>query len=125
MTARRIGPIFLMLAVCFSGTAASAKPMVTEFKDAVAKSESIAIVTLVDLPESYQGPGKAWPTKAKLNVRHVLKGGLREGIQEVTFEDFSEGIPGEFVAFLDKGRVWRFSARLLKGKRVDSEVLSI
>ena len=125
MTTRRVWPIFLTLVLCFSGTAASAKIMGTSFKDAVAKSESIAIVKLVDLPEIHRARGKTRPTKAKLNVRHVLKGGLREGIQEVAFEDFPRQVPGEFVAFLDKNRVWRFSAVPLAGEKVDSAVLSI
>jgi hypothetical protein len=98
-----------------------AKPRSTELTDAVAQSETIAIVKLVELP------GAGSPPKPRLNVLRVLKGHLQTGEQEVNFAEYE--YPGgprcEFVAFLDKERKWRFTAAPLHGKNVDSDLLVV
>jgi hypothetical protein len=103
---------------------AYAKPMSTSFQDAIAASETIAIVRLVELPPSVDRNTPLRP-KATLDVVQVLKGRLKLGKQQVGFDDYPKGAPGEFIAFLDKNRVWRFTARPLSGKKVESDVLGM
>jgi hypothetical protein len=105
-------------------SAAYAKPMSTSFQDAIAASETIAIVRLVELPPEVDRNVSLRP-KATLDVVQVLKGKLKLGKQQVGFEDYPSGAPGEFIAFLDTNRVWRFTARPLPGKKVDSDVLEM
>jgi hypothetical protein len=113
----------LMLAglLVFSASPAWAEPTSTELRDAVAKSETIAIVKLVELP------GERSPRKPRLNVLRVLKGHLQTGEQEVNFAEYEypDGPRCEFVAFLDKERRWRFTAAPLQGKNVDSDLLLV
>jgi hypothetical protein len=125
MTTGRLWFVFLAILLSVSDTRAWAKIQVTEFKDAVAQSESIAIAKFVEFPKGYRARGKNRPSLATLEVLRVLQGSLRVGKQDVNFDDVPEGGSGEFVAFLDKDRVWRFSAVPLKGKKVDSELLLI
>src|SRR5258708_6379783 len=79
-----------------------AKMRVTKLTDALAQSETIAIVKLVELP------GEAAPRKPRLKVLRVLKGHLATGEQDVNYGEYEyPGAPlGEFVAFLDKERKW-------------------
>jgi hypothetical protein len=116
----RLGFLLAGLLV-FSASPAWAKPASTELSDAVALSETIAIVKIVELP------GERSPRKPRLNVLRVLKGHLQTGEQEVNFAEYE--YPGgprcEFVAFLDKERRWRFTAAPLHGKNVDSDLLLV
>lgn len=121
-----LGTFFSLIAVFWIATLspAYAKSVSTSFKDAVAASETIAIVRLVELRPSIFTLGRV-RSKATLDVLQVLKGKLQLGKQQVEFEDDPSRAPGEFVAFLDKDRVWRFTARPLKGKRVEADVLEM
>ncbi|HEX4073339.1 MAG TPA: hypothetical protein VHX68_19315 [Planctomycetaceae bacterium] len=121
MTAGRFWFVFLAILLSLSGSRAWAKIQVTAFKDAVAQSESIAIAKFVEFPKGYRARGKNRPPQATLEVLRVLKGSLRVGKQEVNFEDVPRRAPGEFVAFLDKDRAWRFIAVPLAGDKVNSE----
>jgi hypothetical protein len=103
---------------------ARAKPMSTSFQDAIAASETIAIVRLVELPPRVDRNAPLRP-EATLDVLQVLKGNLQLGKQQVGFEANPRGASGEFIAFLDKNRVWRFTARPSPGKKVDSDVLGM
>jgi hypothetical protein len=116
--------LFIAAFAIAASSPAYAKPMSTSFQDAIAASDAIAIVRLVELPPSVDGNARPRP-KATLDVLQVLKGNLRLGKQQVGFEDYPEGGPGEFIAFLDKNRVWRFTARPSPGKKVDSDVLGM
>jgi hypothetical protein len=63
-----------------------------------------------------------------LEVTHVLKGGLKPGKHDISFEDQPHiGAKGaEVVAFLDKDLVWRFVAsQLNEENKVDQGVLQI
>jgi len=102
---------------------AHAKSTWTPFKYAIATSESIVIVKLVELPPIARA--MPTPTKATLDVVQVLKGHLKLGKQQIEFEDYPIGAPGEFIAFLDTRRVWRFTARPLTGRTVESDLLGI
>jgi hypothetical protein len=125
ITARRLWFVFLAILLSFSGRRAWAKTQVISFKDALAQSESIAIVKFVEFPKANPARGKNRPSQVKLEVLRVLKGSLRVGEQDVNFEDVPRREPGEFVAFLDRGRAWRFVAVPLAGDKVNSEVLLI
>jgi hypothetical protein len=95
------------------------------FKDAIAFSETIAIVRLVEVPEPIARAGPLPPKKATLDVLQVLKGHLKLGKQQVEFAAYPGRRPGEFIAFLDKNRVWTLTARPLTGRKVASDVLGI
>jgi hypothetical protein len=103
-----------------------AEPRHTYFKDAIAHSETIAVVTLLDLPSSTSVFAKINPKKvATLNVMRVLKGRVQAGKLDVRFEDYPDRPGGEFVAFIDKAGVWRFTADPINSRKVDSDVLTI
>jgi hypothetical protein len=105
--------------VTISASPAWAKGPTTELRDAVAQSETIAIVKDVGLP------GEGSPRKARLYVLRVLKGHLQTGEQEVNFAEYEypDGPRGEFVAFLDKERRWKYTAAPVLGRNVDSDLL--
>jgi hypothetical protein len=118
---------FSGLIIAFGIAASSpvyAKPISTSFQDAIAASETIAIVRLVELPPWADRNAPLRP-KATLDVLQVLKGNLQLGKQQVGFEAYPRGAPGEFIAFLDKNRVWQFTARPSPGKKVESDVLGM
>jgi hypothetical protein len=95
-----------------------AKPKHTPFKEVMAQSDSIVVAKLKGEPD-----GKT--RKARLDILQVLKGNLKPGHWEVSFSDFPHGGPEEFIAFLDKDAVWRFTARPLAGKQVADDVLLV
>jgi hypothetical protein len=121
MTARCLSAVLVVAAFCHTPPPAWAKAKHTHFKDAVAQSETIVVARLPDPVAHLLGKGD----RVKLDVLQVLKGKLPLGRHEVRFEDMPHGGADEFVAFLDKGRVWRFTAAPLKGKKVDRAVLAV
>jgi hypothetical protein len=125
MTTGRLWFVFLAIVLSFSDASARAKTQVIPFKDAVAQSESIAIVKLVEFPKANLTHGKNRSSHARFEVLRVLKGSLRVEKQDVILENVPRQRPGEFVVFLDKDRAWRFIAEPLMGDKVDSEVLLI
>jgi hypothetical protein len=115
----RVFQPFLRLGLLLAFPApALAKPIATSFQDAVSQSEWIVVAKLAEKvnPDSH---------KVKLDVLRTLKGKLAPGMHEVKFEDIPNGGPGEFLAFLDKDRVWRFVAVPLHAKTVDQQVLAM
>jgi hypothetical protein len=86
----------------------------------LATSETVAIAKIIKLPS------RGMPRKARLNVLRVLKGHLGAGEQEVSFAENEHPDPtlGEFVAFFDKQRQWRYSAAPMQGTTIDSGLLA-
>jgi hypothetical protein len=74
-------------------SAAYAIPISTSFQDAIAASETIAIVRLVELPPEVDRNVPLRP-KATLDVLQVLKGKLKLGDQQVGFTDYPSGNAG-------------------------------
>ncbi len=118
MRVRVFQPLLWIGLPLFLPAPALAEPIATTFQDAVSKSEWIVVAKL---PEKVNAESH----KIKLDVVRTLKGKLALGVQEVKFEDIPEGGPGEFLAFLDKARVWRFVAVPLHAKTVDRQVLAM
>jgi hypothetical protein len=115
----RVFQPFLWLGLLLAFPApALAPPIETPFQDAVSKSEWIVVAKLAEKVN-------ADSHKVKLDVLRTLKGKLGLGVQEVKFADIPEGGPGEFLAFLDKDRVWRFVAVPLHANTIDQQVLAI
>jgi hypothetical protein len=95
-----------------------AKAKHTSFKDVIARSETIVIAKLEKVP-------KYGSSRTQLDVLEVLKGKIKPGKHEVRFADLPHGGPDEFIAFLDKDRIWRFTAAPLNAKKVKQTVLGI
>jgi hypothetical protein len=122
-------PAISLLIIAFgiaAPTRVLAEPGYVSLKDALAASETIAIARVVDLPPHHPHFGEGRPTKATIDLVRVLKGNLKPGKQEVRLEDYPRGANGEFVVFLDKNRVWKFTARSrLPGGNIESNVLTM
>ncbi len=84
----------------------------------MAQSETIVIARTEKVPAFKDH-------KVSLEILQVLKGKLEPGKHEVKFTNVPHGGPGEFVAFLDKERVWCFSAIPLTKNKVDQDVLAV
>jgi hypothetical protein len=95
-----------------------AKSKHTSFKDVIARSETIVIAKVKKAP-------KYGSSRTQLDVLEVLKGKLKPGKHEVRFADLPHGGRDEFIAFLDKDRIWRFTAAPLNAKKVKQAVLGI
>jgi hypothetical protein len=119
MSLRSLLAVLLLGAVHLSAAPAWAKSRHTYLKEVIAQSETIVIAKLDKLPK--YGSSR----KTQLDVLQVLRGNLKPGKHEVTFEDYPRGGPGDFVAFLDKNLVWRFTAAPLAAKKVKDAVLVI
>jgi hypothetical protein len=122
-----LGTFFSLIAVFWiaAPSPVSAGATATSFTDAIAASETIAIVRLVELPACADVDRRLRPARATLDFLQILKGNPQLGKQEVRFKDYPSGAPGEFIAFLDKNRVWRFTARPSPGKKIESDVLGM
>ena len=126
--AQRVLPLVLCCLLTLFGVPQQvcAEDRDTSLKDAIAQCGTIAVVTLLDLPSSGSAYAKVNPKKvATLNVMRVLKGRVQAGKLSVRFEDYPRGAPGEFVAFIDKAGVWRFTAAPINSRKVDADVLVI
>jgi hypothetical protein len=87
--------------------AAHGKPKSTTFPAVVESSPTIFVAHLSPNPV----PNGDELKQVALEVTEVLRGDLKPGRVFVSFEDSPHvGKDGEFVAFLDKGLVWRFAA---------------
>ncbi len=120
MQSRILMAAFLTALIHLSALPAAAKPKHSNFKDMIARSETIAIVRLEEVPK-FEGH------KAKLEILETLKGSLKPGKHLVSFSDYPEtpAGTGEFVAFLDKDGNWNFSAVPLSTKKVANDVLAV
>jgi hypothetical protein len=118
-------PLLLAGLLSLVATPAWAEPRCTDFKDVIAQSATIAIVTLLDLPSRSPILAKSRSFMATLDVLKVLKGNLKPGTQKVRFADYPHGAAGEFVAFIDKAGIWKFTAAPLNATSVESDVLVI
>jgi hypothetical protein len=116
----RLGLVVAGLLALFASPA-WAKVQSTNLTDVLAKSETIAIVKVVEFP------GGEALRKPRLNVLRVLKGHLDAGEQEVSYaqDEYPAQQAGEFVAFLDSRRKWRFTAAPLGGRNVESDLLLV
>jgi hypothetical protein len=119
----------LMLAlVLFAGVSpqeAWAKPKHTSFETMIEDSAAIVVARFLDDPPNHKLIVEK--RTVQLEILHVLKGNFPFGKQAIAFDDRpSFGNKGdEFVAFLDKNKVWRFMASPLDGKKVDNALLKI
>lgn len=116
----RLGLVVAGLLALFASPAC-AKVETTNLTDVLAKSETIAIVKVVEFP------GGGAPRKRRFNVLRVLKGHLDTAEKEVSYapNEYLAGQAGEFVAFLDSGQKWRFTAAPLGGRNVESGLLLV
>jgi hypothetical protein len=89
----------------------------------IARSETIAVVTQLNLPP-ITARSRGTPV-ATLDVQEVLKGRAKRGKLDVRFEDYPDAASGRFIAFIDKAGVWRFIAEPVAGKTVESGVLTL
>jgi hypothetical protein len=99
-----------------------AKPKHATFEEMIEKSATIVVAKFLG-----EQPDEKKHT-VHLEVTHVLKGGLKPGKHDISFEDQPHiGAKGaEVVAFLDKDLVWRFVASQLNEEhKVDQGVLQI
>ena len=106
----------------FSPEAAWAKPQHSTLEEVVEKSATIAVSRFLA-----EEPDKDKHT-IHVEITQVLKGDLKPGKHKVAFVGWPHfGANGEeFIAFMDKDRVWRFMASPLNGEtKVAQGVLQI
>jgi hypothetical protein len=123
VTIRRSFVIAVLLGTaCLFPETAWARPKHSTFEEMIEGSTTIAVASFLgDKPDRTKHT-------IQVEVSQVLKGDLKPGKQQFAFADLPHVSPKgeEFVAFLDKDRVWRFIASPLKGEtRVDRGVLQI
>lgn len=90
----------------FIPAAASAHPGLSTFQDMIKNSPTIVVAeSLGEKPDIKQHT-------VQVEVTQVLKGDFKTGKHHISFEDYPySGAKGtQFIAFLDKYRVWRFIA---------------
>jgi hypothetical protein len=106
----------------FVSDTVSAHPGHSTFQDMIKNSPTIVVAKSLG-----EEPDKKQHT-VQVEVIQLLKGDLKPGKQRVSFEDYPYfGDKGaQFIAFLDKDRVWRFVALPSnREKRVDQGVLTL
>jgi hypothetical protein len=110
----------LVVGLAFAGLCpetAWAKPKHATFEKLVEDSATIVVARFLgDKPDEKN-------LSIQVEVTQVLKGDLKPGKHHFAFKDQPHfGAQGdEFVAFLDKDRVWRFMASPLKGENTVSQ----
>jgi hypothetical protein len=99
-----------------------AKPKYATFEEIIAQSTTIAVAK--SLGEKLDHDKHT----VQVEVTQVLKGDLKRGRHQFSFDDTPHNVAkgDEFVAFLDKDRIWRFIAFPGKGEtKVDKGVLQV
>jgi hypothetical protein len=118
MITRRLLILALILILAGSARTGRAEPIYTDLVDAMAQSETIAVVALTK-PVYFRS------SEAEFEVRQVIKGSWKPGKHRVSVDSSHLSPAGEFVAFVDAKNEWRFIAVPISGKPADWDVLSI
>lgn len=117
MKSHCLASLTFLLSLC-PVPATLAKPKHTPLDKVIKLSDHIVIARFDKIvPDQRQA--------VRLDIVSTLRGPLKPGPRVVFFEDQPDTRTGEFVAFLDKDLVWRFSATPSKGKKLTEDVLTI
>jgi hypothetical protein len=111
----------LTVVCCLAPEQAFAKPKATTFEKLIENSATIAVVKFAgDDPDPKKGA-------VDLQFLEILRGDFKPGKHRISFEDLPRfaNKGKEFVVFLDKGKVWRFVAHPLNGKKLDQDLLQL